>query len=467
MSGVYGGVLCGVASPLGARRSSRLADYPSAFFNGIDFRLATYTGGPTYVPDNLGVLRSPGANLPAVQGMRLDGVTYINTDESGNPILPTTPQKTVTYNTDWTAKAFAETFDKFDISDPLKSPGWLCEPVKTNKVTCRKANPVDTTGLTKGGDAAAVLSVVDDTAALTAAGLIGVCSLGKVYKLDNSLGVDYAYVSISGPTGNTDAHSISVIGKRTAGTAGARLNSGAGSLAITFSGTIYSRYCANNITPESTARGLVIQASAGSVVYFILPQLEEGPFCTSPICKASYGSDPLTSLTRAATVASFPTAGKIPVNNFAIRMIVVPMASGQITPRLFSIYVDAGNRFNIYISGNSIVCSLKNSGVFSNDTVLPIVIANGTPVDVVCVKHNTGIRLACRSFSSGWSAWVNSNLSTDALSKGDIPLGAPYQIGAVNNVDQFTGNISLFDCVPIPSGITDPMAWAKTHWGVA
>ena len=435
-------------------------DLPSAFFNG-DFRLATYTGGHTYVPDHLGVLRSPGGNKPACQGFRLDGVTYLNTDESGNAILPSTPQKTVTYNTDWTAKTFAETFDKFDISDPLKAPGWLCEPVRTNKCTCRKANPVDTTNLVKSGDVASVLSVVGNTTALAAAGLTEICTLGNVYKFDTTGATVDSYVKCSGLAGNTNKHSYSGYFIKSGGDAFLTDISSASMDTPIPSSSIFTYVKRENRTGTVTA-DWTIRVKPNTIIYFILPQLEEGPFCTSPIVSPS---DPLTSLTRAATVASFPTAGKIPVNNFAIRMIVVPRAAALEGIPVFSTYLDANNLNEIQLYAGSIRWRKRVAGV-NTDTLVHYNYLINTPIDIVVTQSSDyGTTVSARPLPTG--TWANGMPVTTLAAKANVNLSENYQLGAKNNASQFTGNISLFDCVPIPTGITDPMAWAKTHWGVA
>lgn len=564
--------------------------YPSAFFNGMDFRLATYTGGPTYTADNRGVLLSPGANLPAEQGMRLattlaDGAvlgpelitnqadrefssdtgywgvgannwsiaggvathtpgaisslysgaysagtytvsieikriiagsvsikigsgsisptyttvgvytytatmsgdtiirvatpssdfngdidnvsikevipTYVTTDESGNQILPSTPQKTVTYSTDWLSRTFAETFDKFDISDPLKAPGWLCEPVRTNKVTCRKSNPVDFNGVAKtGGDANTVWSVSSDTTALTSAGLIAICNSGKVYEVDNTLGAVAAEVQIANNSSSVSAHSSFIF-----------LRGGPGSyrdVSVAWSPFAYTdQYTLlkfENKTPGYAGIKERINIPAGSSVRFILPQLEEGSFATSPICKASDGSDPLTSLTRAATIPSFPTAGKIPVNDFAIRMIVVPRASGQSGAYLFGSYVDSSNYTSLYVQPGSIILRKRVSSV-NTDATVTLTNSIGVPIDLVLVSTAAGgMQISARTFSSTWGSFTNGTVNSSSAAKANAQIGSTYQLGALNSIKQFTGNISLFDCVPIPTGITDPMAWAKTHW---
>lgn len=163
----------------------------------------------------------------------------------------------------------------------------------TNKVTCAKSNPAGLTNISKSGDAAAVLSVVNDATALAAAGL-SACG-PNVYKLDNSAGSSVAQAIPSGSVGNTNNHSLSAF-TRGSGLVKARLAGDSGTYQTLSSA--YSRIKNENQTPSDSSRGLVIEAAAGSVVYFLLPQLEEGPVCTSPIpggtgaiTRASAGAD--------------------------------------------------------------------------------------------------------------------------------------------------------------------------------
>lgn len=69
-------------------------DYPTAFFNGLDFTNATYTGGPTIVADNTGALVNAGTNKPGVMGARLDGSIWYDTALDGTPIVASTSQPT-------------------------------------------------------------------------------------------------------------------------------------------------------------------------------------------------------------------------------------------------------------------------------------------------------------------------------------------------------------------------------------
>jgi hypothetical protein len=151
-------------------------------------------------------------------------------------------------------------------------------------------------GMTLSGDAAATLSVVDDSAALEAAGLSNWCNSGKVYKLDNSAGAALSFVSISGSTGNTNNHSVSLTAKGTG-----RLYIDSAFTAIT--GSAYTRFKLENTPSTATFRVVTIRAEIGSIVYFILPQLEELPYATSPILCAGVAT------ARAADVLTHPASG--------------------------------------------------------------------------------------------------------------------------------------------------------------
>lgn len=157
------------------------------------------------------------------------------------------------------------------------APG-LIDDVVTNKLTCWSANPTEAAGfvgnpvnMSKSGDAAAILSVENDVAALAAAGLSNVCTSGKVYKLDNSAGVAAATVSIQPPTGNTNQHTFSGWVRGGSGQIGsnsvARLAFGASAS--------YVRRVQAGVTPSGASDVIAFRADPGAILYIILPQLIE------------------------------------------------------------------------------------------------------------------------------------------------------------------------------------------------
>jgi hypothetical protein len=194
----------------------------------------------------------------------------------------------------------------------------------TNKCQCVKANPVDTTGLTLSGDAAATLTVVDDSVALAAAGLDRVCTSGMVYKLDNSGGAGNAYSDITGATGNTEQHSLSVRSRAGAGTYDLILsdNSTGG---VSATSSIYEYLLSEGVTPPTGGFGLRVRARVGATVYFILPQLEESPVATPVII----GDDTAATASRAADQNVIPTPSVLTPESGAIEIYLVPSETGR------------------------------------------------------------------------------------------------------------------------------------------
>lgn len=163
--------------------------------------------------------------------------------------------------------------------------GLLIEPARTNKCQRFNANPTNTTGMTLVGDAAATLTVVDDSAALAAAGLNTVCTSGKVFKFDNSAGTGNAFCIIPGAVGNLNQHIQSCYGRGSGSWAfGLHAGVDSGGVGLAALGAAYARR--NGVSgsvPTTTSGEMRIQVTAGTVLYFILYQLEEGPAVTSPI----------------------------------------------------------------------------------------------------------------------------------------------------------------------------------------
>ena len=155
----------------------------------------------------------------------------------------------------------------------------------TNKCINYNAAPTTTTGVSKIGDAAATLTVVDDTAALRAAGFGALIDAGKmngnVYKLDNSAGSGDAYANFAGNPGNTNTQTFSVF--RRGGTGA--INMGSAYPTGLPSSAAYQRETLSCVPTNSTTVPY-LRADIGQVVYFILNQLEEKTYATNPVIVA-------------------------------------------------------------------------------------------------------------------------------------------------------------------------------------
>lgn len=147
---------------------------------------------------------------------------------------------------------------------------------RVNKCLNYNANPTDLTGVTftNATNGLATATIVDDTAALAAAGLSGQATSGKVYRIDNSVGNSSAYLVASGSVGNVSPHTVSAYGRLISGSlVRVELQGGAGG--TTSANAAYTKI-STTVTPDTTARGLVMLVPAGAVGHFILNQLEEG-----------------------------------------------------------------------------------------------------------------------------------------------------------------------------------------------
>lgn len=238
---------------------------------------------------------------------------------------------------------------------------------------------------------------------------------------------------------------------------------GTGSITATAGSAVGTFGTASNGTPATitiTTAGTVVLTASGTNTWV---QLESGPFKTSRILTTS------AAAVRQGTVLSFPTAGKIPVNNFAIRMTVVPRQPGigGTYPQLFGMYADGNNAVWLqFTQTSSITATVKKSGVAATVSVSASLVY-GVSTDIIFIKSSAGMSVSKRTYSfPSWASWVDSSILTSNTAIDDVVLSAKYQLGALNGATQFAGNISLFDCVPIPSGITDPLAWAKQQWGL-
>lgn len=152
---------------------------------------------------------------------------------------------------------------------------------RTNKVSVNNNNAANLTGVAKTGDAAATLTVVDDPVAIADAGLTSLVPSGKVWKLDNSLGSTTARVGFDGQTNNTLTNTVSAYIRGSAGYIGYSSDSTAQKTAFVASASYVRR--THTSAPDAATLTSQILANPGDVVYFILPQMEDGNVATDPI----------------------------------------------------------------------------------------------------------------------------------------------------------------------------------------
>jgi hypothetical protein len=405
--------------------------YPTLIY---DSGSGTYTGTFTATTEKFNICRHSGVTDVTVSSVSIREVipTWLPTDLSGDPIHTSTPLRT----RKGTVSKYAETY---------KGP--LIEPARTNKCTCRKANPVDTTNVVAGS-----VTIIDDAANLSTAydengNLVDLTELcqGSVYKISSG-----SYAVITGNVANGNTHSSSAYVRGGSGSIGWQVDA-----KTAFSAKSAYTRVSHVAVPGSTAYQFVITADGGDV-YFILPQLEEGAFCTSPICKASDGSDPLTSLTRPAANLTRPTAGTAleSGNNFAIYGRVIPKAGGQGITRVFS---SGDNTSNITINALDMGIYKTINAVVAGSAPASYTYSAGTPFEYLVYQHSVhGMGIAVRSWNgSVWSAWSAWGTNADTQ---NAPIASTYQIGARNNANHFAANYPFTTVIAIPPN-ANPQTW--------
>lgn len=312
---------------------------------------------------------------------------------------------------------------------------------RTNKNTNYNAAPTDLTGVTKSGDAAATLTVVNDEAALRAAGFGSLIDAGmmngNVYKLDNSAGVVAAQAAIGGQVGTTNASTGSPF-VRGSGSVTLRDSLGDGATTFTLSSGYIRR--AMTWTPAATTRVFQVRAEPGSIVYFILNQLEEGSFATPPIVVAG----------AAATRGAATPLVNIPQLSGPFVIYVeqgpIPTASSSF-PRLFDLSDGTAN--NAFLVWRD---QTQNGRVYVGATV------GGVATNISTGIENRGAIRAAVRYRAGGAFGISVNGS--AVSTGATDLDAAWatirQLGIANRYDgQRPANAVTPRLIIIPGDMTD------------
>lgn len=322
----------------------------------------------------------------------------------------------------------------FDHLSDGTQKGLRMEPGRQNKIGCYNASPTDWTGMTQFGGA--VFSIADDTAALTAVGLHEVGN-AHVFKIDNSAGGSDSGVYWGVTTGNTNPHAMSVWARTTTG--GAFISTLGGAGAAVFSGASYQRVLSENVTPANSGDSMAIVVPAGSVLYFILPQFEEGVYATGEIVTSGAAATRVEpSLVNSDMTGIGTSAGGIVMEYDDPRPrwsslvdTLFSMGTAGVTDRialfkggtgdlLFRTTKASTEYLNYDFSGDAVVEGITSVGLSYSSTGTGIISING-----VNVANSSGLTLPT-SFSAG-------------LCVGTFPGGGTPMTGWVRRIDLFSG----------------------------
>jgi len=390
-----------------------------------------------------------------------DGTTYFDVCKAQ---LETGSE--ASWNIETTDATVTEPAGVYSRLNPLAFKRTALWGASTNKVTCRKANPTDTTNITKiSGDDNTVVSVVSETEANLrdaidekgkSVDLTKICTSLKVYKFDNTAGVVDTLYEFVGEVANANAHSGAMYVRDESD------NSTLMYIGYTSSGFIYNtsrkynRLILEDITNSSTTVGLRVKILAGKVAYVILPQLEESPYCTPPIFKASDGTDPLTALTRPATRLVEQSAGVLRGNNLALMGQVIPGGEGQTGMYMLSAYADANNECSLVMYASTIGLVKKVAGNTLGFFTCSYTHKKDVPFQYQAYLSSTyGMGIRVRYWlGMAWSAWTD--WATNANTQ-DAPIASTFEQGSRNDANRFVGNYQMF----LPIWHNDPKTYLE------
>ena len=131
-----------------------------------------------------------------------------------------------------------------------------------------------------------------------------------------------------------------------------------------------------------------------------------------------------------------PTAGVLPVNDFAIWSEVIPGASGQTgNSCILATEVNATNYTSLRFNGSFFFA--KGIGGVSYQLFANYNTLKDTPFQYQAFQSRVyGMGIRVKQQGGNWSAWA---LKNDADGRLDVPVGTTYQIGARSNVSHFAG----------------------------
>jgi len=242
--------------------------------------------------------------------------------------------------------------------------GFLTEVSRVNRFTNFSAVPTAVADFSVTGDA--TINVTTDAVAIAAAKLENVVT-GNVFIATGGAGG--GTVVLPGTTGSVSASSFSAYARVVSGTTANLSHNGSGALSAAFTNTAYQRILLENQIPSSTGVQMVFDIPAGTTIHFILPQIEVGPYASSPIVTAG------AAATRQADnlhVASFNTKEYFNIDEMSIFCEYTPLVDVNMGGSAFSNY--------IFFSGvDTVVEGLGAYGAGTSTQILPLGVAPGAP----------------------------------------------------------------------------------------
>lgn len=275
----------------------------------------------------------------------------------------------------------------------LNTPVMELEPGRTNKCAYT-TNLSATTGWSVVGVPVEAFTVVNDADELKAAGLGAVVTNGNVLRIDARNAANEVTIQGTGEVGNTNPHTSSAY-VRGQGTYNYGFAGDAGLTNLYATGG-YTR-TSQTQTPGAASRRFSIRVQPGSLLYIILPQLEEGAFVTTPIPNTT-----ATSVTRASDLLYYDDAPEpSPRLAYYTKYVYAPDTVPGITihPWIVGNQTETGSYATHYLNAAGTLAGFKGSdgsSTFDITVALGTTIQKGDRVEVLCVMNVTEAQIFVR-----------------------------------------------------------------------
>ncbi len=170
-------------------------------------------------------------------------------------------------------------------------------------------------------------------------------------------------------------------------------------------------------------------------------QVEAGAFPTSYIPTTTAAAP------RNADIDAYATAGNLNGAAMTIALDFIPEADAMGTVYLFGSYVDANNGTAILHDGTNMIARKRIGGTDYDATI------------ALDYDANTVYRVVARfDAANGVDVWVDGTKGTGDTEDAACQLGATFQVGAYNSLQQACGSVRRFSAYP--QGLSDAQAAA-------
>lgn len=461
------GILAQARQALGIPDDLWLIKTPTFLFEGLEKTAqGTFTGGALMALDYQGVYRTDAADTLALMNGRFNGTDWTNELADGTLLGAVDNTFVGVLDATFTTLVSSRVARKPRLTQPLTQPGYLYNLSRTNALF-PSSGP---SALTAHPQVTATTGQVDcfgGTDAVQYAFPTGIAAADPGRSAYKALTRTTSQVGVS-----------QVILKGTQGTQVYLYLTTDGTAAgsrklVTLTGQWQQEFITN--TAAATSAFIIVSTSS----YTSCGTGDPLPATTVTVAHVEFNAGVSTAVspvrttsaavTRNGQILTYPVAGRLPTNDFAIRIITRPTAydlAVSATPSFFRSFLDSSNYVQVYANASNIYWFKRVAATSTNILVtLPAAIQPNVLYDIIVLQTASyGMHLAVRRYeSSTWTSWTDCAApSTTTAGQTAAVLGTTMQVG----VNPYAGQMLLTEIRRLPAGLAGPLTYVKTLFGV-